>query len=572
MKSYIWGLTALCFAGIVSSCIDDDYDLANIDTTVRVEVKDLTIPVNLDEITLKSILSLKEDSKVKEIDGVYAVVETGDFHSSPVKVDAFTLNSSAVPSSYMEVQYYPLDGSASVAGEITVEPEERSFTFTTENVPSDVVSVDELGGSFLVKINLKLAGVETVARAFDLKDLTLQLPKGLHVTSVEGGTYDPNTGMATIPNRRVEGNSTTLTIQADRVDFNKLGAHYDYANAKIDATGKVYLKQVTFGLNHGDLIGNNQPTTFNLSLDYSLPSIDIDSFSGTIKYNITGVDISPVSLTDLPDVLSQPGTDIRIANPQVYLRLNNPVQQYGVNAQTGLTLTGVHNDGTRKVCTLDDNYFTLGTSNPSGLYNYCISPTMPDKLYAGYEGAQHVKFTSLSNILSGNDIPSSIEIELDNPCVPQQHVNNFLLGQDIASVNGEYTFFAPLALNPDSKITYTDQVDGWSSEDLDAVTITKLTVTADITSDLPIDLDFTGYPIDVNGNQINNVTIEGAHVSANAQAQALTLTITGEIRKLDGIRFVAVATSQNADTLRPDIKIVVSKVRPVATGYYEKEL
>ena len=197
---------------------------------------------------------------------------------------------------------------------------------------------------------------------------------------------------------------------------------------------------------------------------------------------------------------------------------------------------------------------------------------MPDKLYAGYEGAQHVKFTSLSNILSGNDIPSSIEIELDNPCVPQQHVNNFLLGQDIASVNGEYTFFAPLALNPDSKITYTDQVDGWSSEDLDAVTITKLTVTADITSDLPIDLDFTGYPIDVNGNQINNVTIEGAHVSANAQAQALTLTITGEIRKLDGIRFVAVATSQNADTLRPDIKIVVSKVRPVATGYYEKEL
>ena len=103
-------------------------------------------------------------------------------------------------------------------------------------------------------------------------------------------------------------------------------------------------------------------------------------------------------------------------------------------------------------------------------------------------------------------------------------------------------------------------------------TITQLTVNALVTTDVPVDLEFTGYPIDANGKQINNVTIQGATVSANAQGQALTITITGEIRRLDGIRFVAVATAKSAETLRPDIKIEVSNVRPVASGYYEKEL
>ena len=34
------------------SCIDENYDLGDIDSTVEVKVVDLVVPLNLDEITL----------------------------------------------------------------------------------------------------------------------------------------------------------------------------------------------------------------------------------------------------------------------------------------------------------------------------------------------------------------------------------------------------------------------------------------------------------------------------------------------------------------------------------------
>ena len=75
------------------------------------------------------------------------------------------------------------------------------------------------------------------------------------------------------------------------------------------------------------------------------------------------------------------------------------------------------------------------------------------------------------------------------------------------------------------------------------------------------------------GKRINNVEIVGAQISANASQQKLTIRITGEITRLDGIEFVAKAKAgANAGVLKPDMKITLSDIRPVVSGYYEKEL
>ena len=110
----------MCVAALSSSCIDDDYDLANIDSNVRVEVKDLTVPVNIDKVTLKSIFSLGEDSKVKEINGVYAVVESGEFNSSPVHINDFTIHSTTIPSTYVDIPYVSIPAVGDIAAEITI--------------------------------------------------------------------------------------------------------------------------------------------------------------------------------------------------------------------------------------------------------------------------------------------------------------------------------------------------------------------------------------------------------------------------------------------------------------------
>ena len=42
----LWSLFAVA---AMSSCVDNNYELADIDTTVGIEVKDLTIPLNVED-------------------------------------------------------------------------------------------------------------------------------------------------------------------------------------------------------------------------------------------------------------------------------------------------------------------------------------------------------------------------------------------------------------------------------------------------------------------------------------------------------------------------------------------
>lgn len=81
---------ATAVAIFVTSCVDDDYDLTDIDSTVRLQVKELTIPVTLDPIEMSTVLS--ESDNIKIVNGAYAVSETGRFTSSPVKINSINLS------------------------------------------------------------------------------------------------------------------------------------------------------------------------------------------------------------------------------------------------------------------------------------------------------------------------------------------------------------------------------------------------------------------------------------------------------------------------------------------------
>lgn len=88
------GLSAAVLITAASSCVDNAYDLSDIDTTSRFNAKDLVIPMNIDQITLDQVLDLDDDSEVKTIvqngKKIYAVQKDGTFKSDPIKVSAFT--------------------------------------------------------------------------------------------------------------------------------------------------------------------------------------------------------------------------------------------------------------------------------------------------------------------------------------------------------------------------------------------------------------------------------------------------------------------------------------------------
>ena len=48
------------------SCVDNNYKLSDLDTTVGVSVNNLTIPLNVDSLVLDQVLDLDDDGKVKK--------------------------------------------------------------------------------------------------------------------------------------------------------------------------------------------------------------------------------------------------------------------------------------------------------------------------------------------------------------------------------------------------------------------------------------------------------------------------------------------------------------------------
>lgn len=527
---------------------------------------------------METILDLNPDDQIKLIDGIYAIVQDGTFTSEEMHIEPIHLKAPAIAPSETVINLIAQEiptgraSSASFFYDITSNPSD--FRFSAEFVSNLIVDIDQLGCLITLDIDIELDGIKNLVNRISFSDVVLQLPKGFEMTNTSGGTYNPSTGELRLPTLTSDNGSLKLKLEAKGIDFNNPDCEYDYNISSVTIAGSLYIKQGKAIVSTADLKPGTitLPGSLTLRNRYTLSDTDVTSFSGKVKYNIEGTSLTEVSLNDLPDLLTDPATNLSFANPQIYLQLVNPLQNYNLYAQTGLKIKAIRDNSEREF-TIDNPYFQIGPDNADGIYNFCLSPQMPANIDTEFSGAEHVPFSSLSNILSGNGVPSRLEFEITDPNIPTQQVDNFLLGQNLGCMNGKYKFFAPLEFMPGSTIIYTKTFDGWSSEELDNLTVTKLDVNLYVSTDIPVAATFTGYPIDADGNKINNVDIVGAQIDAFADRQKLTISITGEITRLDGIAIeVHAVASDNTATLNPGMHVTLSEIRPKVSGYYIDEL
>lgn len=565
-----------------SSCIDDDYDLSDIDTTAEFQVKDLVLPVNIDEIKLQSIIDLPEGGQIKIVNDEYVFVQDGEYESSDVSIPQVYLDAPQVPSvvtsvdlsqsGVMPQSLFPSDFELNYP----IGEQLSQFSYNTSSVSDFIVDMEKIGADFNIKIMFSIKGIDDIVDSYTLRNFKLQIVPGLDL-SLEEGSYDAKTGILSLNDGKHYGSSLEFYMKISGVDINGAGIDYDHNSHSIVFDGKVGIYSGEIVIVADDLKEGvnilNIPKTIELHTDFDFSRMLITTFTGRIKYQLDGLDIAPVSLSNIPDILSQEMTDITLVNPQIYLSLNNPVAKYNLSAQAGITITANRNNGQSTEHSLDNGYFTIAGTPQNDMNVFCLSPQKPQTYYEGYESALHVPYSSLATVLSGNGLPKSLTITLDDPIVPEQDVKDFALGQSLGIIKGSYMFYSPLELAPQSQIVYRSTEDGWNDEDVDAITIKVLELSALITNELPLDIKITGYPVDVNGNKINNVDIEGVNVVAGAVDAPLTIRITGEITHLDGIAFEAVATQgQEAKALKPSEVIHLKNLRAKVSGNYIKEL
>ena len=329
-------------AGVMAltSCFNKDYDLSDIDTNVRIPMNDLVIPLNMSAITLESVLDLDEDDpdeRIKRVNGVYAVVEEGDFTSSnvninPIRIAGFKDVTSStkitvtnryqdrtIPDKEVVVTDYILTDRRLLSCDVTSEPVE--LTFEAKGVDGAIESIDAIETEpFEVNVSVKFHELSEFVKNYDLENLVVHLPKGLKL-KFDLGEYNPETGDVTFYDKLVldEGAAMNFTFLVEGVDVKAAGAtlenHKFSFNTVCVATGhlSIYRHNLMEVINAHKLLdvdGIGYTLTASMSND-----MVVKTFSGKVKYNVDDIHIDAVKLDNLPDFLLQDGTSIGVANP-----------------------------------------------------------------------------------------------------------------------------------------------------------------------------------------------------------------------------------------------------------------
>lgn len=579
------GTLSLCALVSLSGCIDNNYDLSDIDTTSEFKIKDLIVPINIDPITLGDILDIKEGDIIQEVtiggQTFYAINEKGSFRSNSVEIPSFYGEGKQLSPAVIA---FPTEGTSVPAGGSFTIPlpgsVRKTLAYNVNNVHASIKRLDEI---FFDRATFKISfevqntspGVE-----LSLENIMLTIPKGLEIDkSSPSGYYSFYDGKYAISNLQLIDGKAEISISVSKINLPANSCYLE--NGAFNLTSAFNIENANLKVSSASGI-SALPSDIIIDAAYTIPDINVKAISGVIEYTFdgSGLDIAPIDLSDVPDFLAGDDTDLVLANPQIYLSVNNPMANLGWDYVSGFDLTAVRANGESKVFSLDSGQIGVGHSKPLGaMYQFRLSPDLnADQIYIpqGYENPEHELFSSLGEVLSGNGLPEKIEINLVNPHLLRQTVTKFLLNTQFPALEGNWEFIAPLALTSnditESKIVYTHTADGWSSANLDAVTIQILEVSMTVDNDLPLDANLTGYPIDVNGNQIGDVTIEGAVIPANAKDHEVKLYITGEIRHLDGITFSAEVYPTSENPLAPSQTLTLNNIRAKVSGNYIKEL
>ncbi len=581
----------------LSGCIDDKYDLSDIDTTTELTVNDLTVPVSLKDIYLEKIIDLDESDpdaiiKIREIDGrrCYVLSKNGDFTAESSNIEKVH----APAPQHIESPTVIISALDALGG-LRAAPAYREYTITdyytnfeyhvgrdgNPAVDDAIKAIQDMTldqeDPMLVTMDFSSEAIGETASRCELYDFTIYVPETF---TAHYGNITSKNGRITIPYITSSDGHLSIQLTVEKIDF--VNDEHPQGQEITDGTfnfservgviGGRFLVYPREGMSPADY-----PAAIDFTTDYDMTKFTVASFSGIIENEVDVNPIDPFDISGLPDFLSGNQTDVCLAEPALVLTVNNPVAAYGLGCETGLTLTALRNGGeSGQTETLEKLGFSdiseqthvlsTGTTIPSWLDVNSSSPVI------------YTQFAGMGRILSGEGLPQQIRIDMQSQSLPNPvvkgAVRNFPLGEDIDQINGSYEFVSPLALAEGSTIVYTSTEDGWNDEDVDALTITKLSVNATVTTTIPAGAKVYIKPIDIHGNIIPLSNADQAYAAMPAMAEnyPLVLELLGDIRHLDGIFIEAIVDDFNGESLTPEQTIVVSGLRATVCGTYNKEL
>ena len=542
MKASLLLASLLTLGFSVTGCTNDDYDFDQIDATMGFGSGELEIPASSTmNIPLSDILELEENGCVKiAANGDYLFQLTGtDASSASPMISPIVLRGNSYSSTLTLNASSAAKGTRAAGTHLSfVSPKELMFKYNGTDAAVKSLNSAEVADEIELKINLTLDGLSSAIATID--KATLTLPGYLEISQVTGnGNPMVNGSKITVENVSTSRN-LQLTIKAKKLDFEKQDA---YGKVVIGNNGSIKMDGY-FDL--GIEADVTRVPTSALTIDANVNVIDITlkSATGIFDPEINISSLGDVSVTGVPDFLSEDGVRADLDNPQIILSIKNDMD---AAAKVSAKVISTKNDQNLAIVQLPEMNICKTTVAP--VTKICICRHKTAELTAQYGAANVYEVSNLATLINQH-IPDYVQItDVETKADPSQEMT-IEFGR-YYKVVPSYEIYAPLAFAEDAVIEYADDFDGWNDDldDLELSEGTYVRLTADAQNLVPATLIVEATPLGVGGTDISNlieVNVKKGTVKASADGVTavnspleieLREKVKGGLQKLDGLSY-----------------------------------
>lgn len=542
MKASLLLASLLTLGFSVTGCTNDDYDFDQIDATMGFGSGELEIPASSTmNIPLSDILELEENGSVKiAANGDYLFQLTGsDASSASPMISPIVLRGNSYSSTLTLNASSAAKGTRAAGTHLSfVSPKELMFKYNGTDAAVKSLNSAEVADEIELKINLTLDGLSSAIATID--KATLTLPGYLEISQVTGnGNPMVNGSKITVENVSTSSN-LQLTIKAKKLDFEKQDA---YGKVVIGNNGSIKMDGY-FDLGIEADVTRVPTSALTIDANVNVNDITLKSATGIFDPEINISSLGDVSVTGVPDFLSEDGVRADLDNPQIILSIKNDMDAAAkVSAKVISTKNG------QNLATVQLPEMNICKTTVAPVTKICICRHKTAELTAQYGAANVYEVSNLATLINQH-IPDYVQItDVETKADPSQEMT-IEFGR-YYKVVPSYEIYAPLAFAEDAVIEYADDFDGWNDDldDLELSEGTYVRLTADAQNLVPATLIVEATPLGVGGTDISNlieVNVKKGTVKASADGVTamnspleieLREKVKGGLQKLDGLSY-----------------------------------
>lgn len=543
MKASLLLASLLTLGFSLTGCTNDDYDFDQIDATMGFGSGELEIPASSTmNIPLSDILELEEGGSVK-------IAANGDYLFQLTGTDASTAFPRISPIHLTGKSYKPFTLNISSAAKGTraagthlsyVSPKQQMFVYNGTDAAVKSLNSAEVDGEIVLNVNLALNGLSSAIT--NINKVTLTLPGYLEISRVEGngnGVPMVNGSKITVENVSTSSN-LRLTIKAKKLDFEKQDA---YGKVVIDNNGSINMDGY-FDLGIEANVTRVPTSALTIGANVNVNDITLKSATGIFDPEINISSLGDVTVTGVPDFLSEDGVRADLDNPQIILSIKNDMDAAAkVSAKVISTKNG------QNLATVQLPEMNICKTTVAPVTKICICRHNTEELTAQY-GAANVYVVSNLATLINQHIPDHVQITDVEAKADLSQEMTIEFGRNY-NVVPSYEIYAPLAFAKDAVIEYADDFDGWNDDldDLELSEGTYVRLTADAQNLVPATLIVEATPLGLEGADISNlieVNVKKGTVKASADGVTAVTSpleielrekVKGALQKLDGLSY-----------------------------------